>query len=579
MNVKHLAALAAVMLLAVSACSKEEAQPTSTSSSNRLLSFVPHASPYLAANLEPIPDDVIDRFLQRAQPVLLAAQAELVKTRDRLANGSPASGTGNSLALAVLQELDGKLNRSGLESLGFDLQSNRVFYGMGAFPVARIGLSDAKALKSTVQRVLAHAGIQAPEQNFQGHAYWRFVADTSSDHTRAAVDLGVYAAILEDHFVLGIYPVSEEKNFLPLFLGLKKPAASDAEKRLLTVNRQYGFTPYFTGLLDLQLLANEFLQPDSLLVTIMNQAGAKSLSGLSQECKSEIRGIISHAPRLVAGTTELTPDSVGVQYIVETAPELAKQLTDLVTDVPPVDMVSARMVEFSFGLKPGPLRDFLRDKMMAITQAPYQCEHLQKLNADAADALAKLNRPMPPLVNNFRGLRVSLSHLNILHSIPEEIEGLMAFHVEQPEMFVGMAQMFLPDLSSLKLVKGNPPQQIPSSLIPIANVVAYAALSDNAIGISIGAGEEKGLASYLEQKAGTDGSFMSLNYDTAAYLDLTQGMTKKWQHAARSDQPPAAAEEIAKAVRDTYKAVAGRSRLNLRFTEHGLVIDNRVTFR
>ncbi len=590
MQPTRLTALAVVSLFTLFACGKEEVQQPSSRSGNALLSYVPTASPYLAANLEPTPNEVIDSFLQKAAPVLLTAQAELVKVRARLENAPDAADTGSKLALALLQELDGKLNRPGLESLGFDLQSHKVLYGMGAFPIVRIGLSDAKALKDTVQRILDHAGIPAPEQNFQGQAYWHLAADTPSGHYRAEVAGGLYIAILADHFALSVFPTTAESDLLPFFLGLQKPETSDAASRLKAVNALYGFTPYFTGLVDLQLLADEFLRPDSLLAGIMGTAGADSPATLGDACKNEFRQIISHTPRLVAGASELTPNAIGIQYIVETQPELAKQLASLVADVPMLDAVSARMLEFSFGMKFGPVRDFLREKVLAITQAPYQCERLQPLNASAADALIQLDKSMLPLVNNFRGLRLSVSRFSMTGSMPDVAEGLLAVHVEQPEMFVGMAQMFLPDLASLNLVKGDPPIQLPASLIPIPNIVAFAALSDDAIGVSFGAGEENGLLPYLAQQAKGDGTFMSLHYDTAAYLDFTQGMSEKWQAPPNgiddAESAPgsraeheAVAREIAAAMQQAYKTVAGRSQLSLRFTAQGLVIDSRMTFK
>ena len=55
------------------------------------------------------------------------------------------------------------------------------------------------------------------------------------------------------------------------------------------------------------------------------------------------------------------------------------------------------------------------------------------------------------------------------------------------------AQMFLPDLSNLALTAGDPPVRIPESLLPAPGMVAYAAMSKDAIGLSVGAGEEQGL--------------------------------------------------------------------------------------
>jgi hypothetical protein len=284
------------------------------------------------------------------------------------------------------------------------------------------------------------------------------------------------------------------------------------------------------------------------------------------------------------GSTELKPNAIGMQYVVETEPAIAQQLLALVADLPLPAALSSRLLEFSFGLKVGPVRDFLRDKAMAVTQAPYQCEHLQSLNDFAAESQEQLDKPMPPLVNNFRGLRLSLSKLKMGETMPAAMEGLLAVHVEQPEMFVGMAQMFLPDLSTLNLVKGDPPVQLPANLLPMPDAVAFAAMSESALGVSIGAGEENALLPYLEQKSSANGTLLAVNYDTAAYLDFTDGLSDAMEdHLAdmedEAEEYSGVVKQIAEAIQQSYKAVADRSEISLKFTEDGVVMDSRMTFK
>jgi hypothetical protein len=252
---------------------------------------------------------------------------------------------------------------------------------------------------------------------------------------------------------------------------------------------------------------------------------------------------------------------------------------------------STRLLEFAFGLKVGAVTDYLLAKATAITQSPYQCEHLQDLNTHAAEALAKLNEPLPPFINNFRGVRLSLSQLSMGQSIPDAATGLLAVHVDQPELFVGMAQMFLPDLSTLQLVKGEPPVPLPPTLIPVPDSVAFAALTDTAIGVSMGAGEENGLVPYLEQANATDGTFLSMSYDSAAYLDFTSqladGVDEFAEHlddAADSDavaqaEQNSSVKEISEAMRRAYANAVDRSQITARFTPQGVVVDSRMTFK
>jgi hypothetical protein len=181
----RLATLLVISLFTLAACSKEEEAATSAGPGdvvrNSLLSYVPVATPYLGGNLAPTPNDIIDSFLKRLEPVAATAHAQLEELKAKSQANPEAVDQASRLGLAVLQELDGKLNRAGLESLGLDLQGQHVFYGVGIFPTARVELGDAQALKATVQRVLDTAGITAPQKEFQGLQYWQVSAEPGPD--------------------------------------------------------------------------------------------------------------------------------------------------------------------------------------------------------------------------------------------------------------------------------------------------------------------------------------------------------------------------------------------------------------
>ena len=586
MSYTRLAAIAAVLLLFVSACSKSEDQTTAVAeaSGNDLLAYVPADTPYLAANLQPSPDDVIDAFLQRAQPVLDTMQDELSAKRTEIEAAEAGGDHGARLALAIMQELDGNLNRQGLENLGFDLQAHTVMYGMGAFPVFRVELSDADALRGTIQRIQQNAGIDMPELDFQGISYWRLgEGDMNAAHGDHP---GMYVAILQDHLAFTAFPASSEAELLPAFLGLEMPAQSNADTVLAGLNQQYDYTPYGTGFLDVQKLADEFLNPESTLARALASSGEFDPATISPECKAEFEQIIAHTPRMLAGITELTPTAIGSQYRLETEASLAQQLEQLVSAMPLVAAHSERMLELSFGMKFGPVRDFLREKAEAIVAQPFQCEHLADLNNSAQEALEKLNQPVPPFVNNFQGLRLSLNTMALDSVIMENASGLMALHVDKPEMFVGMAQMFLPNLAELQLAPGDPPVRLPDDLIPVPGIVAHAALSSGAIGLSVGDGEETGLVSYLNESSVDDGTFLSVNYDTAAYMEFTGNMSDQLQDDLEDVEGMENMEnqhqeihEIAEAVQNAAKEVVDRSHATLRFTPEGFVIDSRMTFK
>jgi hypothetical protein len=579
MTTLRLAFATLALTLLAAGCSRSE-EPAAAATA--LLAYVPPDTPYLAANLEPLPEAVVDAYLAHMQPALDEMQVQLAAARAELEADRAATGDDPAarLALAVLRQLDGKLSRAGLSSLGLDIVAQKVVYGLGVFPVLRTGVSSPDSLRATITGILDDAGITGAQQTYQDVSFWRLTGDGQDD-----VPLGLYLAVRDDHFAVGLLPPAFETELLPLFLGLAPPANPVAAARLAELNRAHGYTPFGSGILDLHLLADQFLQAGTVTARVMAAAGEYDPASVTAECVSEIHGIIDQAPLVTAGTTEFSNAAIAYQYRVESPATLAGQLAGLVARLPSADPASTRMLDLSFGMRFGAVRDFLREKASAIVDAPYLCEHLQDINDSAANALAQLDQPMPPFVNNFRGLRISLTELMLgEETLPADARGQLALHVEQPEMFVGMAQMFLPDLSTLNLAPGGDPVQVPSSLIPLPGLVAFAAMSSEAIGLSVGAGEETGLKDFLAREPGPQGRFLSAGYDMAAYLDYTDRMTAPGHDPgpdadAGEGDVPEGVFAIGRAAREAYRNMADRSYTSLQFGADGLVIDARVTFK
>ncbi|MCJ7815023.1 MAG: hypothetical protein MUP31_03130 [Xanthomonadales bacterium] len=126
-------------LLAVAGCGNngEPGNTSTSSSSNELLSYVPADTPYVVANLEPVPEDVLDTFLARLQPVLDTMQSQLTDARGALE--AQQDDPGARFAHALLMEFDGKLSRPGLESMGLICVQNGCFTEWVRFLLSALG--------------------------------------------------------------------------------------------------------------------------------------------------------------------------------------------------------------------------------------------------------------------------------------------------------------------------------------------------------------------------------------------------------------------------------------------------------
>ncbi|NND44766.1 MAG: hypothetical protein HKN58_05550 [Xanthomonadales bacterium] len=559
------AVLAAAALLLV-ACNRD----AEVTVNNPLLAYVPADTPYLYANLEATPEDVIDAFAMRVQPSLDAAQTLLSDLRIEISADAGDENREARLASAIMAELDGKLNRAGLESLGLSMESYATIYGMGVFPVMRVTLAKPDALREAIARVERDSGVPFTTHQLDGREYWRLAKGDGGP--------AVYFAILEDHFAMSLFPRAAEEDWLPAFLGTEMPEASTAAEQLVALNAEKNFTGFGSGFADLRRLASEFFEADRPTARLLADLGHTQATELDAVCKSEIRGIIDRAPRMVAGTTELSANRIGISYQLELEEELAAQMRELVADVPVADRNPDKVLTASLGLNVGRLRDFLKTQFGAIAESPYQCQHLQHLNTQATTVLQQLNQPMPPFINNLKGFRVSLDAFDAANFGPDTARGLFSLEMEKPQMVIGMLQMMVPGMGELNLEAGADPVALPEELLSFSNgeMQLYAAMGKDNIGVALGESKQSDLAEFMQADADNDRVFFSVEYDMAAQLDMQERIQ---QGIGAAGDGHAGYNDLARTMQEAYKAWLGRSRVEVSFDKDGIRADNTMTFK
>ncbi len=567
-------ALSGSMLL-LAACGKDD--DNLAGASNPLLELVPADTPFVMANLEPLPEDIVDAYLARITPVMMDMQTSLEELRMAMQDGTIESGDEASAALleAVLAELDGNLNRAGMESMGLSLSTNSVVYGQGLFPVMRAGIGDANLVRDLVARVEMRSGQSVPQLDFQGVSYWRFA--------EADMPMALYLAILDDHIVMTAAPPLHEPEFLPALLAVELPADSMADSAALgKLAREKDFSPYLAGYVDMSGVVDEMFNADSITARWMTDMGGFDLAAIDPACEREA-GLISLAvPRLVMGATEITADRVGMHYEIETNPLIGGQLAKLVGDVPPAASGGPNMVNASMSVEMGALVQFLRDSANAMAQVPFECPQLRDMNAQIQQMAQTLNQPMPPFIGNLRGFRAELLEIDPADPQPGNVRGMLSLEMASPQMVIGMASMMVPGFENLNIEPGADPVQVPRDLMMIAtpDMEVYAVMSKNAIGVSLGKGQNDKLRGFLDQKGDSGSMFFSVEYDMAMLAQL-QSAGQDWASyggAGQSDVNMSGGPDF-QAMMDDYQALLGRSRIEMHFDGNGLTIQNLQTFQ
>ena len=131
---------------------------------NPLVEFAPSDTPYAFASFKPIPLATFRKLANLAGPSWRRNFAKY------MAKASP--GTDDEITGTVLQALDG-LDTDKLEQLGFSPTARYAIYGLGAYPVARVEISNGDRVFATLQSAAAaiHSPVPAPTVR-AGRRYW-----------------------------------------------------------------------------------------------------------------------------------------------------------------------------------------------------------------------------------------------------------------------------------------------------------------------------------------------------------------------------------------------------------------------
>jgi len=556
--------------LLITACNKEpdETAVTVKKSANPLLAYVPADTAYVFADIEPVPEEITDVYVKRFQPVLdvISSQVDQFQT-DYLA-GEHEDDQIARLAKAVLNELDGNINQESLKKIGISLHAHHAFYATGVFPVVRLGLGDAQELRNAIARIETKMGMELPVRDLNGTSFWR-VADDDSP-------IAIYIAVLDQQLALSVFPVNAEGELLAAFLGQTMPAESMASgDTLAKMNTGKGYTGYGSGFVDFQKLADEFLNSDSDTRNFLGDMMDAHIASLDPVCITEIKSIIAKTPRMTAGTTRFTANEVAMRYDLEIERSLAGSLAALVSNTPSAS-TGDYLLSASLAIKVGKLRSFLLEKATELYTTPYQCANLQELNEQAGQLMTQLNIPMPPMVNNLTGLRVRLDDFDPASSI-SQAEGLLALHVDKPEMFVGMASMMVPGFENLDLANQTEPVRIPPEVLHMEGLDVFALMSDNAIGAAIGEQYAKDLGGFLAAKPQDDGTVFSIAYDMTKQSRIQAALAEQFQYDTVENQ--SGVNDFSEAVKKVYSDTLDRSRVDVRLTSDGLHIDSSMTFK
>ncbi len=570
---------AIVCALALAACGSDDNESKSsgaTGAAGTLLNYVPADSPYVFASLAPLPDDVndklepkIDRILESYRVLLQEIVAMATESSDDEGDDE-ASQTDREKAAAVIGELSSLLSIEGLRGAGLERDSMFVLYGNGLLPVIRIEVSDGALFEAALARIEESAGEEMAKASIAGNAV-RYV---DVDKVKVLV------AVLDKQVVISIAPVEFAEPQLGSLLGFAAPASNIATAGVLQkISSDYGFNDYFIGYLDFARIVDKFTGNakgmDADLVAL-----AVDENVMTDVCRTEIREMAGIAPRMVMGYSEISTEQFRSQVVMELRDDIAAGLTTWPAAVPGLGGDAGGMLSFGMSMDVMAIRKFVEARLDAMEKDPYQCEYFADLQAGVAGLRASLEQPPPPMVYDFRGFAAVIENIEGLNMAtqtpPTAVDGRFLLAMNNAPALVALGSMLSPELAALGLQPDSKPVLLDMPQAQMLGQVLHAALSEQALALSVGEGAETQLPDMLSAKAENNGTFFNFSMDAARYYAFIAEAIEMQEADAESPMSPefqAAMQDIMLAIADIYD----RMSTDVRFTDQGVVIDSVIT--
>lgn len=483
---------------------QQESRPVAASSSepNGFLGDIDADTAYFYANLERLPEALVDKAWAMNEASAKSNEAIF----DALAEDEEVSPE----IVALINEVKALSTREGWEAAGMHSNPFYAFYGVDLMPFAELELSDGAAFKELITRVESDLEQPLQRRDIDGvEVIWFEVAE------------GFGIAMTHDQDSVTAALIPDDAAMLARVAGQYEPADAMGSDALKAFNQGIGFSSYGSGFVDWQRMVNDLLTGETALSRFARDDEAFTSVVENPACVAEYQAVTQALPRMVFGYTRMTESNADFLARQETSAELAAGLAPIAQAPVNIDRDLSGLFNFGLALDLVAGREFARGLVDGWVTNPPECPSFKDIAAQAPQMQEALNRPIPPVVTNLNGLFLEAESFSFTDGMPTG-GGTLSFFMRNPQLLVGMAQMFSPAAAEMQLEPGGEPQPVPEGAIPQleqVNLKAWLALGENAIGIAIGEENVDSLSSAIEATS-ADEFLMAGRMDFRMLLEL-----------------------------------------------------------
>lgn len=380
-----------IVVAALAACSHSSTSTTPPSGSwagPEVLANVPADTPYLFAVMEPPSDAIHAKMMASSDLVVLPAfaKAEQIPLDQRLAL-SPR----RRALLGILDAMRGTDPKRWWENLGLKPNGRTLIYGLGIWPVIRVEVGDAAKLRAIVSDAIKTLAMPEIEEKQLGPTpYW------------VASKFGMTAILsVTDHDIAAaIVPTTAIARAVPLVLGTEKVGKTLRDTgELAALATRHRLNTTMLAYIDSHRVIDALERKDDFATTSVFTVPA---------CHADFERMAAAVPRILMGYRALDARGFLSAVVIETAPEVAKQLASLHGAMPALPDPAHALMSFEVAADVDAGVNVLRGWLQALADRPFQCEPLAPMKQVVAEALDATKSLIPKEMHGLHGAELVL---------------------------------------------------------------------------------------------------------------------------------------------------------------------------
>jgi hypothetical protein len=556
-------------------------KPAPVTETNKSLAHIPADTALFFGGIQPV---AMKSMVQNTQASFNnSAQVETIRqSLQQQADASPAWRFASHLWLdyaTALQTPDSFFSGYGIADSG-----NFSLYTLGAIPVLRITLADAKAFADRMMDIEAQAGTTGQPKTL-GTAWYRAYETDPGNPVAPQLVIGSDGADAVITFAIQ----DNIDHYLDTAFGQQAPTQSlQSSPALASLAGQYGFDPRMLGFINHQAIIAGLTQAEGstlgkMLTLFANHEPdfATSLATLrSPACQADFADIGQNWPRTVFGYTRLK--MVGLPMYMDSLSVIESRNVAMLASLKqlrgfiPAHINQAdthSLANIGIGADVDQLVPAINGLIAELTQPTYQCQYLQQAQQTLSTTNTLPVGMVAGMAAGTKGLSLSLLEL-VMEMNPQteqpsvkQVDALLTVSATNPRALLQNLMAMFPQLQGITIPSDGSAIDLPLPVPQGLQVQPKVAIKGNHLVAYVGP-KSAHLAEGMAATEVTANGFMQFGMDYGRYFQILADIIS----ASGKPIPPEAAQ-----VFDSFKDSDMQFTSALDFDERGILMRGDIT--